>query len=109
MATPNLLLRDQIAEILAEEAPDTGPRKREGDPGQYDAEPMHGNFTEESGVHLWCADALATMISTPDAALEEWNDDIQAAVRYLLSCEVGRARQAARAESAARAAKQSNG
>ena len=69
-------------------------QQAQGRPDAYEAPPSHGNFTHEASEHLWCASALATLVATPEAALEELNDDIQAALRYLLHCEIRRARQA---------------
>lgn len=40
------------------------------------------------------ASALAILVATPDITLEELNDDAQAALRYLLQCEIRRARHA---------------
>lgn len=65
-------------------------------PEMYDAEPLKGNFTTSSDMHLWCANALACLVSSTDA-METFNDDIQEALRHLLHCEVSRARQANRA------------
>ena len=63
-------------------------------PNAYDAAPSHGNFTDDASAHLWCASALAILVATPDITLEELNDDAQAALRYLLQCEIRRARHA---------------
>lgn len=73
-------------------------QQAQSSPDAYGAPPSHGNFTHEASEHLWCASALATLVATPEAALEELNDDIQAALRYLLHCEIRRARQAEAAE-----------
>ena len=67
-------------------------------PLAHNAPPVQGNFTTTAEMHLWCANALSAVLSDPEAALEEWNDDIQAALRYLLHCEVERAMHAQRAE-----------
>ena len=67
-------------------------------PNAYDAAPSQGNFTEDASAHLWCASALAILVATPEMALEEINDDAQAALRYLLQCEIRRARHAEAAE-----------
>lgn len=66
-------------------------------PMPCDAEPVQGNYTTEAGLHLWCAHALSALVSSPDTALEEFNDDIQEAVRFLLHCEVQRAMNAQKA------------
>jgi len=66
-------------------------------PEMHGAAPVHGNFTADAETHLWCAAALSTLVASPQTSLEEFNDDIQAAVRYLLQCEVQRAQQASRA------------
>lgn len=72
------------------------------DPEMYGAPPMLGNYTGDADMHLWCANALARVVATPDAAFESWNDDIQDAIRYLLSCEVSRAKHAHAGEAAGR-------
>lgn len=77
-------------------------------PSNYDSEPVEGNFTDCPSIHLWCANALSSVLSAPDATFDSWNDDIQAAVRYLLSCEVSRAQQAFRAYSDRVQAKQAS-
>lgn len=66
-------------------------------PEMYGAEPVHGNFTAEAEMHLWCANALSLALANPENPIDDMNEDAQAALRYLLSCEVGRAMQAARA------------
>ena len=60
----------------------------------YGADPVHGNFTASADMHLWCAGALSQLVATPDASLSSMNDDIQATIRYLLSCEIRRAEKA---------------
>jgi hypothetical protein len=60
----------------------------------YGADPVHGNFTTSADMHLWCAAALSKLVATPDASLSSMHDDIQAAIHYLLSCEIGRAEKA---------------
>lgn len=67
-------------------------------PEAYDADPVHGNFTTDAETHLWCANALCKLVVTPAVSLGEMNDDIQEAIRYLLSCEISRAKQAATAQ-----------
>lgn len=71
------------------------------DPGMYGADPVYGNFTEEAHAHLWCANALSVALQDPTRSIGELNDDIQEALRYLLSREVTRARHASTAEHAA--------
>lgn len=73
-------------------------------PSSYGANPVHGNFTGDAHEHLWCANALAIALAAPERAIEELNDDIQAALRYLLSREIDRARHASEAESKERSA-----
>lgn len=68
-------------------------------PEVYDALPVHGNFTDEAHAHLWCAHALSIVLTAPERPVDELNDDIQEALRYLLSSEVSRAKKAAAAES----------
>ena len=68
-------------------------------PDRYGADPVHGNFTDESHMHLWCAQALAIVLTTPERPVDELNDDIQEALRSLLASEISRAKQAAKAES----------
>lgn len=60
----------------------------------YGADPVHGNFTSSAETHLWCARALSALVATPESPLDEMNDDIQAAIRFLLSCEIERAQKA---------------
>lgn len=67
------------------------------DPEVFGAEPVHGNFTTDAGTHLWCAHALSLLVASPDEPLSTLNDDLQQAVRYLLECEIGRARKAEQA------------
>jgi hypothetical protein len=62
----------------------------------YGAEPLLGNFTDDSEIHLWCANALSCVVSSTDA-METFNDNIQEALRYLLHREVSRAWQANKA------------
>ena len=68
-------------------------------PDTYDADPVQGNFTDEAHAHLWCAHALAIVLTAPERPVDELNDDIQEALRYLLSSEVSRAKKAAAAQS----------
>lgn len=68
------------------------------DPGMHGAPPMLGNYTHEAYAHLWCAQALAQFVAS-DEAYSIWADDIRDALRWLLSCEVLRARAASAAES----------
>ena len=67
------------------------------DPELHGATPVKGNYTTDSTAHLWCASALAHVVANDDA-LAMWADDVQQALRFLLSCEVSRARAAALAE-----------
>ena len=69
------------------------------DPAQYGAAPIKGNYTGDAYMHLWCAGALSAVVGNDDA-FGDWNNDIQAALRYLLACEVRRARAALAAETA---------
>ena len=71
-------------------------------PRLYGASPMAGNFTGDTEEHLWCANALGVALSDPDRSIGELNDDIQAALRYLLSREIARAMKACEASTAAR-------
>lgn len=73
-------------------------------PESYGADPMHGNFTDESSAHLWCANSLSIALQDPARPIGELNDDIQAGLRYLLSREVSRAMKASEAEHAGRQA-----
>lgn len=68
------------------------------DPAYYGADPVKGNFTGDAHMHLWCASALSSIVANDEATFGAANDDIQAALRYLLSCEVARARAAQAAE-----------
>jgi len=68
------------------------------DPEQYGAAPAKGNFTTDASAHLWCAAALGYLVANDEATFANANDDIQAALRHLLACEVGRARAAQLAE-----------
>lgn len=70
------------------------------DPGYYGAAPVKGNYTIDAHGHLWCAQALAAIVANDEATFANAHDDIQAALRYLLSCEVKRANAALAAESA---------
>lgn len=63
-------------------------------PESYHAEPVHGNFTGDAAMHLWCADALAAVLAAPNEPVDSLNDELQEALRYLLHCEIRRARQA---------------
>ncbi len=65
--------------------------------------PVEGRFTHDAETHLWCAEALAVYLT--DHSLAQLNEDIQDGLRYLLRCEIGRARNAWRAEFAARKAR----
>ncbi len=67
-------------------------------PDTYGTDPVHGNFTDEAETHLWCAQALATLVASPEESLSSLNDDLQEALRYLLQREVSRARSAAQAK-----------
>lgn len=67
------------------------------DPQMYGAKSVHGNYTEEAEMHLWCASALSCLVATPEVSLKQFNDDIQAAIRYLLKSEIHRAQKAAEA------------
>jgi hypothetical protein len=69
-------------------------------PDMHDAEPVFGNFTGEASQHLWCASALATVVASE--VLDSFNDNIQSAMRFLLSQEVRRAEKAQEHESAKR-------
>lgn len=64
------------------------------DPAIYGADPVLGNYTDDAEQHLWCAQALARVLAAPEIAIDEFNDDIQAALRYLLQSEIGRAHKA---------------
>jgi len=70
------------------------------DPEQYGAAPVKGNYTSDASMHLWCANALACIVSNDESTFGCANADIQAALRYLLRCEIGRARAAQAAEAA---------
>jgi len=67
------------------------------DPEIHGAQPIKGNFTTDASAHLWCAAALSHVVAN-DEALGMWNDDIQAALRWLLTCEIERAKAAQMAE-----------
>lgn len=67
-------------------------------PDMYGAAPVKGNFTGDAGEHLWCAQALACVVASPEA-IGAFNSDIQEALRHLLHCEVKRADKAQKAES----------
>lgn len=70
-------------------------------PEMYGAPALKGNFTDAAEAHLWCANALASVVASPEA-MEDWNDDIQQALRYLLQRETRRAMKAQEAERRAR-------
>lgn len=67
-------------------------------PDTYGAHPVHGNYTDEAEAHLWCAQALATLMTAPEESFSSLNDNLQEALRYLLQREVSRARSAAQAK-----------
>ena len=67
------------------------------DPEMHGAPPVKGNFTTDASGHLWCAAALLHVVAN-DEAFGMWNDDIQAALRWLLTCEIERAKAAKAAE-----------
>ena len=69
------------------------------DPEHYEATPIKGNYTTEAASHLWCASALASIVSCDTATFASVNDDIREALRYLLACEIRRAKAAQAAES----------
>jgi len=64
------------------------------DPEMAWADPVKGNFTSDSENHLWCASSLAQLVASPEVSLNEFNEDIQAGIRFLLSCEINRAKKA---------------
>lgn len=68
------------------------------DPAYYGADPVKGNYTDDAHMHLWCANALSSIVANDESTFGDANDDIQAALRYLLSREVARARSAQAAE-----------
>ena len=70
------------------------------DPEFYGAAPIKGNFTTDATAHLWCAGALAAFVANDEASFGHANEDMQAALRYLLSCEVRRAQAALASEAA---------
>lgn len=72
------------------------------DPRMHGAPPVLGNYTDDASEHLRCANALAQMVSSPELTFESWHADFQDAVRYLLSCETARARNALAAEAIAK-------
>ena len=61
-------------------------------PSMYGAKPVHGNYTDAASMHLWCAEALSCLLSTPADPVENLNDHLQEALRYLLMSEIGRAK-----------------
>lgn len=63
-----------------------------------DAAPVKGNYTSDAGTHIWCVEALATLVACSDLAFNDLADDIQDALRHLLMNEMTRARQAKAAE-----------
>lgn len=68
-------------------------------PSNYYAPPIHGNYTSDADHHIGCADALATMlIGEGFAEFRSLNDEIQQDLLWLLCEEIGRAKQALRAE-----------
>lgn len=71
------------------------------DPEQYGASPVKGNYTTGASAHLWCAQALGSLVANDDATFGNANDDIQAALRHLLACEIRRAHAALAADEAA--------
>lgn len=73
---------------------DHGNRSLATDPSLYGASPVFGNYTDDASGHLWCAAALSTFVANDEATFGGANDDIQAALRYLLSCEIRRAQAA---------------
>ena len=83
-----------IDQLEGEEMTTTAIRK---EPSVYGADPVLGNYTTDAAMHLWCANALAIVVLSPDATFDSWNDDIQDAVRYLLRCEIERAMNAEKA------------
>lgn len=95
-----------LAIELAAAMPPEASKDPDPDPQQYDAKPKHGSFTGDSSMHLWCAHALACVVASRDQ-MEEWNDDIQDGLRYLLQCELARAKQAQLDESLKRASRAS--
>lgn len=60
------------------------------DPERYGADPVKGNFTTSAEMHLWCANALAVVLSAPEHPVSNLDDDLQAALRHLLQCEIER-------------------
>jgi len=76
----------------------TCPQSEPEYPGMYGAAPVHGNYTDDASLHLWCANALAILVSSPTAAVSLLNEDAQDALRYLLRCEVQRSMNAQKAE-----------
>ena len=63
------------------------------DPEMHGAAPVKGNYTTDASGHLWCAVALSHVVAN-DQAFGMWNTDIQAALRWLLTCEIERAKAA---------------
>ena len=74
--------------------------------GQYDADPMEGNFTADAEAHVWQAESLSVLLSVTEVRdhLGSLNNDICDGVFWLLRSELERARQALAFESAARLA-----
>ena len=62
------------------------------DPGQHGAAPAKGNYTTQASAHLWRADALAPLIANDEAIYGNADENMRAALRYLLVCELRRAR-----------------
>ncbi|MBP7158916.1 MAG: hypothetical protein KBA36_08910, partial [Thermomonas sp.] len=67
-------------------------------PEKHGAPPIKGNYTGDADMHLWCADALARIVGCPEMTFDQWHDDIQNAVQFLLSCETSRAMMAFKGE-----------
>lgn len=70
------------------------------DPEQYGAAPLKGNYTTDASAHLWCAQALGYLVANDEATFGHAHGDIQAALRHLLACEIGRAHAALAADAA---------
>ena len=68
------------------------------DPEKHGASPVKGNYTTDAETHIWCAEALATLVACSDLAFNDLADDIQDALRHLLMNEMTRAKQAKAAE-----------
>lgn len=67
------------------------------DPSMCWAPSVLGNYTTDAETHLWCADALASVING-SVSVDEYNEDIQEALNYLLAAEISRAKFAQMAE-----------